>query len=194
VVNGGAFLPSVGLSVLGWLLAMVVVLAVAVVIVAAMYFRHQERMAELGKNQIAHSSEGGAPELLTPPLASAAAYGHPLVRATTLAGLGLGLSFGLATIGFGPWLLGGLIVLAVGLVQTGQWLWQPGLTPPSAKERRAWRESALRIGAVGIALFVGLGLIGFGPALIPGSILIGLGLGRLVADRLSARAPAGKEP
>jgi hypothetical protein len=100
-------------------------------------------------------------------------------RAARLAGVGLGIFFGLLTLGVGPWLVGGLVPLFIGMSRLGMMAANLEPTGPPSRPGPEWFRRGLRQGMVGLALLLGLLLIGVGPWLLAGSVPLGDALGCL---------------
>ena len=81
-------------------------LAIAACVVAAQYLKHRRLMAMIER--------GIDPQTVA---ALPVALANPLDRAMRTTAIGLALTLGLSFIGFGPWLLGGLIPLFIGLAK-----------------------------------------------------------------------------
>jgi hypothetical protein len=173
-------------------LPLVFVLGVFALIALGMYLRHRERMTGWppqgygGPDGPTGSTGAGAP----PDRWEYRRWrrdSSPLESALREIGVGLGLFFGLLTMGTGPWLLAGLIVLFIGLVRFGLMAW--GLEPMgrSVVPVSALVRHGLYTTAIGAALLLGLGTLGIGPWLLGGSIPLGVGLSRLAAAVLIDR-------
>jgi hypothetical protein len=140
------------------------------VIIVALVFWHRERMARIGR-------ETGL--MASPGLSDTRAEAGPglVERGIRLAAIGLGLVTGLGTIGFGPWLLGGLIPLIVGAYQVAMvsfGLEPEGLPslPPAIRLKRG-----IRTAVIGLVVSLVLLWIGIGPWLLGGFVPLFIGLG-----------------
>lgn len=181
------------LAFFGVLIPIVSTLAFFGLIFAIFYFRHRERMAWLERSRTT-GDDLPPPGVNDPFRHSYRDHGpyaaYPLRHALRLVGVGVGLSLGLVTLGFGPWLLGGLIPLFIGLVRLAVLL----LSPEGPREEvspqilRHWLVQGLTTLAVGLALLVGLATLGSGPWLLAGGVVSGVGLSDLLSYRLY-RAP-----
>jgi hypothetical protein len=122
------------------LIPLVLFVAIAAIIIAVLYFRHRERMAYLAGGH-PYPPPPGQPQRppYAPPAAQRYPYPtvappHPLATALNTAGIGLGITLGFLTLGFGPWLLPGAITLGYGVGQLGAYALEPHLgprTPPT---------------------------------------------------------------
>jgi len=187
-------------AVIGVLIPLMAIVAVAAIIIVVIYVRHKERMAYLS------GAQPPAPPPYPPPYPSQPnaarqpyapmprAILHPLPSILNLTGIGLGITVGLLPIGFGPWLIVGLIPLFIGLVRLGLMFLEPPAPPPSAVERQLWLRRGLWTGAIGLALLIGLATIGFGPWELPATITLGYGLGQLAAYLLEPRTRRPQPP
>jgi hypothetical protein len=179
-------IPSI--AFIGILIPLVLFVAIAAIIIAVLYFRHRERMAYLSGGRAYPPppppqqpyAPPGAPPYPYPP----ALPPHPLATALNTTGIGLGITLGFLTLGFGPWLIVGLIPLFVGLVRLGLLQFEPPQPPVPAPERLRWLRRGLWTGAIGLALVLAFLTLGIGPWLLPGAITLGYGVGQLGAYAL----------
>ncbi len=178
--------PLTGLAFIGVLIPLVLFVAIAAIIIAVLYFRHKERMAYLtgGRPTEPPPAPGNGypyppPYGYPPPMPSS-----PLAMALNTVGIGLGITVGLLPVGFGPWLIVGLIPLFVGLVRLGLLQFDPPRPPVSAGERLRWLRRGLWTGGIGLALTLAFLTLGVGPWLLPGTITLGYGAGQLGAYAL----------
>jgi len=186
----------IGIAFIGVLVPLVLFAAIAAIIIAVLYFRHKERMAYLsGQHLVPPPAPGPYPY---PPPQAPYAYPpavppHPLAISLNTTGIGLGITLGLLPIGFGPWLIVGLIPLFVGLVHLGLLQFEPPRPPLSAGERLRWLRRGLWTGGIGLALLLAFLTIGLGPWLLPATITLGYAVGQLAAyglePRLRGRTP-----
>ncbi len=162
------------MAALGVLIPIVSVLVFGAIVFALLYFRHRERMAVLAQGDTAPG-----------PLRSLQRswLREPVEHALLWSGVGLGLSAGLWTLGTGPWLIAGLMPLFAGLMRLTLILLDPAplFSGRSEQRDRAWLQSGLTACAIGLALLIALGTLGFGPWLLAGTVPLGVGLGRLSA-------------
>lgn len=175
-----------GVALAGVLVPLVLFVAIAAIIIAVLYFRHKERMAYLtGAHQAPPAPAPGypygpppyQPPYQPPPVPPS----HPLATSLNTAGIGLGITLGLLPLGFGPWLIVGLIPLFVGLVRLGLLQFEPPTPPIAAPERLRWLRRGLWTAGIGLAVVLAFLTIGFGPWLLPGTITLGYGVGQLLA-------------
>ncbi len=177
-----------GLAFIGVLIPLVLFVAIAAIIIAVLYFRHKERMAYLTAIRPVQPSVAGTaandapsvPHYIYPP----AALPHPLSTALVTTGIGLGIALGLLPIGFGPWLIVGLVPLFVGLVRLGLMQFEPPAPSPSPVERLRWLRRGLWTAGIGLAIVLAFLTLGIGPWLLPGTITLGYGAGQLAAYAL----------
>ncbi len=177
-----------GLAFIGVLIPLVLFVAIAAIIIAVLYFRHKERMAYLTAIRPVQPSVAGTaandapsvPHYIYPP----AALPHPLSTALVTTGIGLGIALGLLPIGFGPWLIVGLVPLFVGLVRLGLMQFEPPAPSPSPVERLRWLRRGLWTAGIGLAIVLAFLTLGIGPWLLPGTITLGYGVGQLAAFAL----------
>ena len=177
-----------GLAFIGVLIPLVLFVAIAAIIIAVLYFRHKERMAYLTAIRPVQPSVAGTaandapsdPHYNYPP----AALPHPLSTALVTTGIGLGITLGLLPIGFGPWLIVGLVPLFVGLVRLGLMQFEPPAPSPSPVERLRWLRRGLWTAGIGLAIVLAFLTLGIGPWLLPGTITLGYGVGQLAAFAL----------
>ncbi|MFO7274446.1 MAG: DUF6249 domain-containing protein [Bacillota bacterium] len=93
------------------------------------YLKHRERMAMIEKGlvpDLTDSDEGEEP-------VRSRRRRNRLDTGLITAAIGLALTLGLSSLGFGPWLLGGLIPLFVGLANILAYLLQPDTEHAGAK-------------------------------------------------------------
>ena len=177
-----------GLAIIGVLIPLVLFVAIAAIIIAVLYFRHKERMAYLTATHPVQPPVAGPagsyapsdPRYSYPP----AALPHPLSTALVTTGVGLGITLGLLPIGFGPWLIVGLVPLFIGLVRFGLLQFEPPVPSPAAAERLRWLRRGLWTGGIGLAVVLAFLTLGIGPWLLPGTITLGYGVGQLAAHAL----------
>lgn len=146
------------------------------------YLRHRERMARINAGWPSNpSSSGSADSSWSQGWADGRTWrSHaPIERAIRSIGIGLGVGTGLLTLGFGPWLLGGLIPMLIGLYRFGMMALNLEPAGSSSRPLDAWIKSGLYQGALGLALFLGLLTLGIGPWLIAGTVLMGGALGNI---------------
>ncbi len=182
-------------AVLVWaLVPLVLFVSIAAIIIAVLYFRHRERMAYLSGTHPVEPPPVGAYPYVPPPYANPpVAPPHPLATSLNTVGIGLGITLGMLPIGFGPWLIVGLIPLFVGLVRLGLLQFEPPQPPVSASDRQRWLRRGLWTGGIGLALVLAFLTLGLGPWLLPGTITLGYGAGQLAVYALEPHL-RGKAP
>jgi hypothetical protein len=90
------------------------------------YLRHLRDMAMIEQGMDPRTSPTGSP-----------AGSQSLSGSLTIIAVGLALTLGMGTIGFGPWLLAGLIPLFIGLARLLALLLQGQLPVPATKDQEA---------------------------------------------------------
>jgi hypothetical protein len=139
------------------------------VIILGLVFWHRERMARLQNPTPASGT--------TMTTASPWAARSEVERGIRLAALGTGLVAGLLPIGFGPWLIIGLIPFILGCYRVA--MVSLGLEPeghPSLPPE-VWLRRGIRTAVTGLIVSMVLLWIGVGPWLIAGFIPFFIGLG-----------------
>ncbi|MGC8489880.1 MAG: hypothetical protein ACP5QO_16900 [Clostridia bacterium] len=140
------------------------------VVIVALVFWHRERMARIRREAGGTASPG-------PPGAGAWSGQAQVERGIRLSAIGVGIVAGLGTMGFGPWLLGGLIPFVVGAYQVAMVSF--GLEPeghPSLSPE-IWLKRGIRTAVIGLVVSLVLLWIGVGPWLLGGFIPLAVGLG-----------------
>ncbi len=176
-----------GIAFIGVLIPLVLFVAIAAIIIAVLYFRHKERMAYLtGVRAPEPPAAPGNTYPYPPPVPPPYTYPppappRPLATSLNMVGIGLGITLGLLPIGFGPWLIVGLIPLFIGLVRLGLLQFDPPSPAVPAMERLHWLRRGLWTGGIGLAFVLAFLTLGIGPWLLPGTITLGYGLGQLAA-------------
>lgn len=103
-----------------FLLPALIVVVIFAYLVMVRYMRHKEYMAMIEKGIDPHAHPEQQRESAPVPEGSASPRRRPLGGMVTAA-VGLALTLGLLTLGIGPWLLGGLVPLFVGLAILFVW-------------------------------------------------------------------------
>lgn len=97
-----------------FLLPVMVVVVIFAYLVVVRYMRHKEYLAMIEKGIDPHTHPERQQESAPVPDGSPAPR-RRLMGGTVTAAVGLALTLGLLTLGIGPWLLGGLVPLFIGL-------------------------------------------------------------------------------
>jgi hypothetical protein len=110
------------------ILVPIVAMAVPICVVAIVFFYKYQHRKFLHEERLAMIEKGLAPEDMKELAEVPITYprNRSLYGGITTTAVGLALLLGLGTIGYGPWLLGGLIPLAVGIGSIIAYVATPG--------------------------------------------------------------------
>jgi len=151
------------------LIPLVAVAGFWTLVILALVFWHRERMARL---------QQPAPTVPVPsPNYALRRVKAPVESACRLMGVGFGLFAGLITLGWGPWLLGGIIPFLIGayrLALIGFGVEAPGFPSRPVSE---WVRDGARLVGIGLLVILVVLWLGWGPWILGGTIPLGMGLG-----------------